>query len=95
MLCCLIRFTAGSVGLSVVDLYNINTGSWSQAELSVARADLIATSVGNVALFAGGATGAMLCEEMSHLLSVCERHSAALVITLRALAVLSHAIYCR
>jgi hypothetical protein len=30
-------------------------GTWSTAQLSVARYDLAATSVGNVAIFAGGA----------------------------------------
>jgi hypothetical protein len=39
-------------------------GTWSTAQLSVARASLAATSVGNVALFAGGSTGgALLCRE--------------------------------
>jgi hypothetical protein len=38
----------------VVDLYNSATGVWSTAQLSVARTELAATSVGNVALFAGG-----------------------------------------
>ena len=41
-------------------------GSWSTAQLSVARASLAAASVGNVALFAGGykSTGsALLCRE--------------------------------
>jgi hypothetical protein len=32
-------------------------GTWSTAQLSVARAGLAATSVGNVAIFAGGYTG--------------------------------------
>ena len=39
---------------NAVDLYNNATGAWSTAQLSVARANLAATSVGNVALFAGG-----------------------------------------
>ncbi len=39
---------------NVVDLYNSATGAWSTAQLSVARALFAATSVGNVALFAGG-----------------------------------------
>ena len=42
-------------GLSdAVDLYNGATGAWTTARLSVARSDLAATSVGNVAIFAGG-----------------------------------------
>ena len=40
----------------VVDLYNGATGTWSTAQLSVPRWDLAAASVGNVTLFAGGAT---------------------------------------
>jgi hypothetical protein len=39
---------------SVVDVYDGNTRAWSTAELSVARSNLAAASVGNVALFAGG-----------------------------------------
>jgi hypothetical protein len=39
-------------------------GVWSTAQLSVARGDLAAASVGNVALFAGGqADSALLCRE--------------------------------
>ena len=50
--------------LSVVDLYNSATGVWSTAQLSVPRCALAATSVGNVAIFAGGLTnsGALLRE---------------------------------
>ena len=39
---------------NAVDLYSIVSGSWTTAQLSVARARLAATSVGIVALFAGG-----------------------------------------
>jgi hypothetical protein len=50
---------------NVVDLYNSATGTWSTALLSVAHNGLVATSVGNVALFAGGVstTGALLRRE--------------------------------
>ena len=48
--------TAGS-SLNAVDLYDSATGTWSTAQLSVARARLAATSVGNMAMFAGGDTG--------------------------------------
>jgi hypothetical protein len=41
---------------SVVDLYNSVSGSWSIAQLSVERFRFAATSVGNVAVFAGGQT---------------------------------------
>jgi hypothetical protein len=43
-----------------VDLYNSATGTWSTAQLSVARLGLAAASVGNVALFAGGWLGSAL-----------------------------------
>ena len=43
--------TAGS---DAVDLYNSASGTWSTAQLSVARYGLAATSAGNVAIFAGG-----------------------------------------
>jgi hypothetical protein len=42
---------------NVVDLYNSATGSWTTAQLSVARDHLEATSVCNVAFFAGGYSG--------------------------------------
>ena len=56
------RATAGfHVGISnVVDLYDSGTGRWSTAQLSQARSDLSATSVGTVAIFAGGNDGKLL-----------------------------------
>ena len=61
--CCLIRSAAGNYS-NVVDIYNGITGLWSTAQLSVARYGLAAASVGNVALFAGGAAaGAVLCAD--------------------------------
>ncbi len=54
--CRLIRVTAGYAGSNAVDLYNSASGTWSTAQLSVARFALAATSVGNVAIFAGGKT---------------------------------------
>jgi hypothetical protein len=51
------RVTAGVYGSSkAVDLYNSASGTWSTAQLSVARSSPAATSVGNVAIFAGGHT---------------------------------------
>ncbi len=53
---------------NVVDLYDSGTGRWSTAQLSQARQLLSATSVGTVAIFAGGASnggkyfGFLLCE---------------------------------
>jgi hypothetical protein len=50
--------TAGaSGGSNAVDLYNSASGTWSTAQLSVGRSWLAATSVGNVAIFAGGLAG--------------------------------------
>ncbi len=37
-----------------MDLYNSASGTWSTAELSIPRTGFAATSVGNVAIFAGG-----------------------------------------
>ena len=52
------RATAGSGftlnSSNVVDLYDSGTGRWSTAQLSQARGFLSATSVGTVAIFAGG-----------------------------------------
>jgi hypothetical protein len=49
------RVSAGG-GNTNVDLYNSHTRTWSTARLSVGRWGLAATSVGNVAIFAGGTT---------------------------------------
>ena len=37
-----------------MDIYNYSSNTWTTANLSQARASLAATSVGNLALFAGG-----------------------------------------
>jgi hypothetical protein len=47
------RVTAGESS-NAVDLYNSSSGTWSTAQLSVARLNPAATSVGNLAIFAGG-----------------------------------------
>ena len=57
--CRLMRATAGHLS-NAVDLYNSATGAWSTAQLSVARYDFAAASVGNVAIFAGGSSGSVL-----------------------------------
>jgi hypothetical protein len=54
------RATAGGDWTNVVDLYDNRTGGWSTAQLSQARYGLSATSVGTVAVFAGGAIGGKL-----------------------------------
>ena len=59
--CFLMRATAADGGYSnVVDLYDSGTGRWSTAQLSQARRFLSATSVGAVAIFAGGVFGSKL-----------------------------------
>ena len=50
------QYLAGILYSDVVDLYHSATGTWSTARLSVARAYFAATTVGNVAIFAGGET---------------------------------------
>ena len=55
--CRLMRDTAGDVISNAVDLYNSASGTWSTAQLSVRRQYLKATSVGNIAIFAGGMAG--------------------------------------
>jgi hypothetical protein len=47
---------AGSVLYSDVDIFNVTSGAWSAAALSVARRSLAATSLPNLglAIFAGG-----------------------------------------
>ena len=58
----LMRATAGAPYVSdVVDVYNSATGAWSTAQLSVGRYFLVATSVGNIALFAAGIPKGALC----------------------------------
>jgi hypothetical protein len=61
--CFLMRATADQSYLkpsNVVDLYDSGTGRWSAAQLSQARSYLSATSVGTVAIFAGGFDGKFL-----------------------------------
>ncbi len=63
-----------SPSTSAVDLYNSASFTWSTGNLSVARFLLAATSVGNVAIFAGGTTGISsfaLCVEVLLLGLLC------------------------
>ncbi len=55
--CCLMRVIAGNEYFNAVDLYNSASGTWSTAQLSVARSESAATSVGNLTIFAGGSGG--------------------------------------
>jgi hypothetical protein len=55
---------AGGGGFSaVVDIFNVSSGYWSTAALSVARSSLAATSLPNhaVAIFAGGKSTCYCC----------------------------------
>ena len=53
--CFLMQCTADTYSsVTAVDIFNSVTGMWSTAQLSTIRRALGATSVGNVALFAGG-----------------------------------------
>jgi hypothetical protein len=54
------RATADGGPVNVVDLYDGGTGRWSTAQLSQARSYLSATSVGTVAIFAGGWSSKLL-----------------------------------
>ena len=54
------RATAVGGYSNVVDLYDSGTGRWSTAQLSQARLGLSATSVGTVAMFAGGGDSKLL-----------------------------------
>ncbi len=53
--CHLIRSTSDNfASQTAVDIFNSVTGIWSTAQLSLKRRAMGATSVGNIALFAGG-----------------------------------------
>jgi hypothetical protein len=51
-------YVVGCGDSKIVDMYNCATGAWFTAQLSVARYLLAATSVGNLAVFAGGLASA-------------------------------------
>lgn len=53
----------GSPGSSVVDIYNSSTGGWSVTALSQGRFSLGATSVGDLAIFAGGCLSYSLAQD--------------------------------
>jgi hypothetical protein len=96
--CFLMRSTAGGRS-SVVDVYNGNTGTWSTAQLSVARSVLAAASVGNLALFTGGldVTGALLWNDDAWCrwlrFTWCRVFMLCTCVACESL--LSHAFYCR
>ena len=103
------EITADGGGRSdAVDLYNSASGTWSTAQLSVARWYLAATSVGNVAIFAGGRTGGncsftLFVEGLLFgLMSVgdavtfaCLRRAACCLLCLRCRRLPSHGGHCR
>ena len=51
---CRLKVSAGNGPSNAVDFYHNASGMWSTAQLRVARYSLAATSVGSVAIFAGG-----------------------------------------
>ena len=65
------RATAENVDSNVVDLYDSRTGGWSTARLSQARTQLSATSVGTVAIFAGGAVSRASGSKLLRVVFVC------------------------
>jgi hypothetical protein len=87
-----------------VDLYNGASGTWSTAQLSVARASFAATSVGNVAIFAGGNCSFTLFVEglLFGLMRVrdavtfaCLRRAACCLLCMRSRRLPSHGCHCR
>ena len=61
----LMRFAVGPIS-DAVDIFNATSGRWTTAALSVARADLAATSLPNqgLAIFAGGGVGMHVCRDL-------------------------------
>jgi hypothetical protein len=89
------RATAGAYS-AVVDVYNVATGAWSTAQLSVGRVFLVAASIGNVALFAGGAFVVMGVGRAGYLLLRASfARAAVLRFCLPCDRFLSHARHCR
>jgi hypothetical protein len=92
---------------NAVDLYNGASGTWSTAQLSVARYLLSATSVGNAAIFAGGSTGncsfTLFVEGLLYGLMrvgdavtfACLRRAARCLLCLRCRKLPSHGDHCR
>jgi hypothetical protein len=97
------RATAGGGLSNVVDLYDIGTGRWSTAQLSQARGALSATSVGTVAIFAGGGDSkllrdcvCLLCEGV--LIAVAKCNMGTFVFVFMDVVrerLVSHARHCR
>ncbi len=61
---CRLMRVAAVLENNVVDLYNSVSGTWSTAQLSVARYGHAGASVGNRAIFAGGQTSKSTVEEL-------------------------------
>ncbi len=55
------RGSAVFVDSDAVDLYDTSSGLWTTAQLSIRRSFLSGTSVGDLALFAGGYIFSMYC----------------------------------
>ncbi len=61
---CRLMRVAAVLENNVVDFYNSVSGTWSTAQLSVARYGLAGASVGNRAIFAGGQASKSNVEEL-------------------------------
>jgi hypothetical protein len=70
--CFVMRSTADNyASQTAVDIFNVATGMWSTAQLSLQRRAMGVTSVGNIALFAGGGVAdGTFCTEWQNLLSI-------------------------
>ncbi len=77
-----------------MDVYNSAIGTWSTAQLSVAREIIAATSVRDVALFAGGYTQGKLLRLWCSLFVACVS-SAIICYGVVILGSLPHNFYCR
>jgi hypothetical protein len=59
------NFCTAVVAYNVVDIFDSSSNLWTTAALSVARTDLTAGSVGNLAMFAGGELPSALLASIS------------------------------
>ena len=78
---------------NVVDLYNSATGAWSTAQLSAARVAFAATSLGSLAIFAGGGGSGSVSECLMDFANVLNILMCIIIMRLFALRLLSDAFY--
>lgn len=58
---------------NAVDIYDMASGNWSKEVLSIARDSLAATSVGNLAIFAGGCTAGVVASSVVDIYNVSSK----------------------